>query len=267
MTRTFLAMLQYDGRDFVGWQRQAVGRSVQGEFEAVLERLCGMRVPAVAAGRTDAGVHALALGVSFELPEQWNASGVRRALNALLPADCWVAAVHPMVGGFNARRSALERRYRYDVGTDAACQSPFRHRWEWALARKLDIEALAAAARGIHGEHDFRAFAVRGPEKPHWRCRVRVAEWELRNDGAGVRFHIAADRFLHHMVRMLVGTMIDAGLGRRPPDDIARLLTSIDNQETSPPAPPQGLYFVAADYPPECFAAETAADAESAPSR
>ena len=267
MTRTFMAMLQYDGRDFVGWQRQAVGRSVQGEFEAVLERLCGMRVPAVAAGRTDAGVHALALAVSFAVPERWTPAALCRALNALLPRDCWVAAVHPMVGGFHARRSALARRYRYDIGTDAACRSPFRHRWEWALGRELDVAALVAAAEAIPGEHDFRAFAVRGAEKPHWRCRVHVARWDLRRDGLGVRFDIAADRFLHHMVRMLVGTMVDAGLGRRPPQDVARLLTSVDNHETSPPAPPQGLYFVAADYPPECFAAETAADAETAPSR
>ena len=266
MTRTFLALLHFDGRDFVGWQRQRVGRSVQGEVERVLERVAGRRVPANAAGRTDAGVHAVGMGVSFTLPERWEAVAVRRALNALLPDDCWVEAVHLMRPGFHARKSASERRYRYDVGTDEAARSPFRRRYEWALARPLDLAALAAGTAGLIGEHDFRAYAARGAEKPHWRCRVRVAEWEPRANGAGVRFHIAADRFLHHMVRMLVGTLVDVGLGRRPPTDVARLLAGTDNQNTSPPAPPQGLYFVAADYPPECFAAETA-DAESSFSR
>jgi tRNA pseudouridine38-40 synthase len=262
MTRTFLALLDYDGRDFVGWQRQRVGRSVQGEVERVLERIAGVRVPANASGRTDAGVHAVGMGVSFTLPAKWDAATVRRALNALLPDDCWAEAVHPMRDGFHARKSARERRYRYDIGLDDAAHSPFRRRYEWPLARPLDVAALEAAAAELRGEHDFRGYAARGAEKPHWRCTVRVAEWELRPDGAGVRFHIAADRFLHHMVRMLVGTMVDVGLGRRPLADVGRLLASTDNQETSPPAPPQGLYFVAADYAPECFAAETAADAE-----
>lgn len=261
MSRTFLALLHYDGRDFVGWQRQRVGRSVQGQLEQVLERLCGTPIAAVAAGRTDAGVHAIGLGVSFILPPRWEPAAVQRALNALLPDDCWVAAVHDMRAGFHARKSARSRRYRYDVGVDSASQSPFRRRYEWALGRPVDPVALAAAAEPLRGEHDFRAFAVRGAEKPHWRCRVQVAEWEPRPAGAGMRFHIVADRFLHHMVRMLVGTMVDVGLGRRPLADVSRLLASTDNQETSRPAPPQGLFFVAADYPPECFAPEDTADA------
>lgn len=267
MTRTFLVLLHYDGRDFVGWQRQRVGRSVQAEVERVLERLAGRRIPANAAGRTDAGVHAVGMGVSFAMPASWNAVALRRALNALLPDDCWVAAAHAMQPGFHARKSALARRYRYDVGLDDAARSPFRRRYEWALGRPLDADALERAAAELVGEHDFRGYAARGAEKPHWRCSVRLARWERRPDGAGMRFHIAADRFLHHMVRMLVGTMVDVGLGRRPLADVKRLLASADNQETSPPAPPQGLYFVAADYPPECFAAETAADAEPPSSR
>src|SRR5690606_18720504 len=109
MTRTFLALIHYDGRDFVGWQRQRVGRSVQGEFEAVLERLAGCRVPANAAGRTDAGVHAVGMGVSFTLPAKWESAAVHRALNALLPDDCWAGAVHQMRDGFHARRSARGR--------------------------------------------------------------------------------------------------------------------------------------------------------------
>lgn len=254
MSRTFLALLHFDGGGFVGWQRQTAGRSVQGEVERVLARLAGERVVAHASGRTDAGVHAIGMGVSFQLPAKWEAVAARRALNALLPADCWIAAVHEMQPGFHARKSALERRYRYDVGTDDAAASPFRRRYEWALARPLDHAALQAAASVVLGEHDFRAFAAVGAPKPHYRCRVRRADWVARADGQGFAFHVAADRFLHHMVRMLVGTMVDIGLGRRPVDEMAALLARPDNAATSPPAPPQGLYFVAAEYPAESFA-------------
>ncbi|MGE5090617.1 MAG: tRNA pseudouridine(38-40) synthase TruA [Bacillota bacterium] len=255
MTRTFLALLQFDGRQYVGWQRQRTGRSVQGEVEGVLERLTGTPVRAHAAGRTDAGVHAEALGVSFELPERWNGAAARRAMNALLPDDCWVAAVHPMRDGFHARRSALARRYRYVIGTDDAAASPFRRHFEWALRRPLDLDALTDAAHAITGLHAFEAFAARGQEKPHYRCLVRTAEWLPRAAARGVEFRIEADRFLHHMVRMLVGTMVDIGLGRRPIGDMTRLVESTDNADTSPPAPPEGLYFVSALYPPSAFAA------------
>ena len=144
--RTFLALLQFDGRRYVGWQRQRTGRSVQGEVEAVLERLTGAPVSVTAAGRTDAGVHAEGLGVSFELPDRWNAAAARRAMNALLPDDCWVASVRAMRSGFHARRSALSRRYRYVVGTDEAAASPFRRRTEWALCRPLNVDAMNAAS-------------------------------------------------------------------------------------------------------------------------
>jgi tRNA pseudouridine38-40 synthase len=252
MSRTFLAILHYDGTGFVGWQRQPAGRSVQIEFERVLERLFSRRTVAHAAGRTDAGVHALGLGVGFTAPANWTPSALHRALNALLPADCWVEAVHPMQPGFHARKSAISRRYRYDIGLDAASVSPFRRRFEWALAKPLDVDLLGAAAELIYGEHDFRAFAAKG-DKPHHRCRLSLAQWKPRPDGKGVSFYVEADRFLHHMVRMLVGTMVDVGLGRRPLADIPALLVRGDNLDTSPPAPPQGLYFVAATYPPELF--------------
>jgi tRNA pseudouridine38-40 synthase len=257
MSRTFLATLHFDGTEFVGWQRQPAGRSVQVELEGVLERLFERRTVAHAAGRTDAGVHAVGLGVSFSAPATWSEVSLRRALNALLPRDCWIESVYPMVAGFHARKSAVSRRYRYDIGTDDACASPFRRPFEWALGRSLDFAALRAAARLLHGEHQFRAFAAKGEPKPHYRCRLSVAEWIARTDARGVSFQVEADRFLHHMVRMLVGTMVDVGLGRRPLADIEHLLERGDNQETSPPAPPQGLYFVAATYPTALFAGAT----------
>jgi tRNA pseudouridine38-40 synthase len=254
MSRTYLALLHYDGRDFVGWQRQPEGRSVQAEMERVLERVCDRRIVAHGAGRTDAGVHAQGLGVSCTVPAKWTADALRRALNGLLPRDCWVEAVHEMAPGFHARKSATGRRYRYDVGTDAASASPFRRPYEWALGRPLEAGRMQRAATRLIGEHSFEAFAARSGPKPHYRCTVRVASWEPRDGDRGFRFHIAADRFLHHMVRFLVGTMVDIGLGRRPVEDMAWLLAQSDNQATSVPAPPQGLYFAAAEYPAACYA-------------
>lgn len=263
MSRTFLATLSYDGTGFVGWQRQPAGRSVQAEFERVLARLFEGRPVAHAAGRTDAGVHAQGLGVSFAAPVSWNAAALHRALNALLPRDCWVAAVHEMQPGFHARKSALSRRYRYDIGLDAAAASPFRRPFEWALNRELDPTALQRAARLLLGRHDFSAFAVKGTPKPHYDCSLVLSEWTERSDGRGVSFHVEADRFLHHMVRMLVGTMVDVGAEKRPLDDITGLLIRGDNQESSPPAPPQGLYFVAASYPPDLFVSSSAEEARA----
>ena len=126
MLQTFLALVHFDGGRFVGWQRQREGRSVQAELERVLEQLSGDRVVAHAAGRTDAGVHATGLGVSFSLPRRWEPAALRRALNALLPSDCWIESVAPMRPGFHARKSAVSRRYRYDIGIDDGSALPFR---------------------------------------------------------------------------------------------------------------------------------------------
>lgn len=255
-SRPFLAVVQYDGGQFVGWQRQPVGRTVQAEFEAVLERLTGRRTTATGAGRTDTGVHATGQGVGFIAAERWSADapGLRRALNALLPADIWVAQIHPMTARFHARRAATARRYRYEIGTDDGSRSPFRRRYEWALGRALEPALLSQAAATLPGEHDFRGLAAHGQPKPDYRCQVVHASWLPRANGTGVTFTIEANRFLHRMVRFLVGTMVDIALARRPVGDLPRLLAATDNQAASPPAPPQGLYLDAVTYPPELYA-------------
>jgi len=249
-------VVQYDGGQFVGWQRQAAGRTVQGELEAVLERLTDRRAGVTGAGRTDTGVHALGQGAGFLADDRWagDLTGLHRALNALLPKDIWVERISEMRPGFHPRKSATARRYRYVIGSDAAAQSPFRRRYEWALGRPLDGQALAACAEAVLGEHDFRGFAAAGQVKPDYRCRVALAEWAPRADGAGVTFTIEADRFLHHMVRFLVGTMVDVAVGRRPASDFSRLLAATDNRAASPPAPPQGLYLVSVRYPADLYA-------------
>jgi len=246
--QAWYAVLQYVGRDFAGWQRQPSDRTVQAEVEAALRHLDGTRVAVVAAGRTDAGVHALGQVVSFATARGWASDELWRAMNALLPPDVWAVRAGPAPPGFHARRDARARRYRYVVGCDAAARSPFRRPYEWALGRRLDPELLVRTASQLEGTHDFRALSAAGQRKPHYRCRVTHAAWRPREDADGYIFEVEADRFLHRMVRFLVGLSVDIAQARRPPDDLRRLLAGTDNRDASPPAPAQGLYFVRARY-------------------
>ncbi|HVO35219.1 MAG TPA: hypothetical protein VMT21_06625, partial [Gemmatimonadales bacterium] len=148
-----------------------------------------------------------------------------------------------------------ERTYCYRVGTDAAGRSPFRSRYEWTLAAPLDVARLAAAAGALRGEHSFRALSAKGPEQDHCRCDILEALWLAREDAPGLEFWITANRFLRHMVRFLVGAMVDIARGRRPASDLVHLLEGTDNREASPPAPPQGLFLVGVRYPTHVFAA------------
>ena len=247
--RPIALLVQYDGGLFAGWQLQPKARTVQGEIETALARLVGHRVPVVAAGRTDAGVHALGQVAAAPVGGRWEPGELARALNALLPADVWVASARWAPPRFDPRRHALERTYCYRIGTDALARSPFRRRWEWAVREPLDVAALCRAAAALEGTHDFRALSAVGPSRAHWRCAVREALWQAREDAGGLEFWITADRFLHRMVRFLVGTMVDIGRGRRPAADLAALLQSHDNRAASPPAPPHGLYLVSVRYP------------------
>lgn len=241
-------VLHYDGAGFAGWQRQPDTRTVQGVLEAALTRLCNRDTQAIGAGRTDAGVHARGQAVGTRVPDTWPAPRLRRALNAILPDDMWVAGAFEMAPEFHARYRAIARRYSYRIGTDEASRSPFRRRYEWYVEDALDRTVLRDAAEAIRGEHCFRAYAVQGtaPATDDHRCDVIDARW-CERDGA-ITFEIEANRFLHHMVRFLVGTMVDAARGRRDPADVQRLLTANDNSETSAPAPAHALVLERVTY-------------------
>jgi len=248
-------VMHYDGAGFAGWQQQPGQRTVQGELETVLARLCGTPVAAIGSGRTDAGVHARGQAVGVRVPDKWTPCALRRALNALIAHDLWIAAAHEMVPAFHARYSAVSRRYSYQVGTDAGAQSPFRRRWELSVRQSLDRAILDAAARALQGEHRFLAFAVHGTAPAHdtHTCRVLDARWSERP--GGLVFEVEANRFLHHMVRFLVGTMLDAAAGRRDPDSVARLLDAADNRSTSAPAPAHALCLDVVRYPADLYLA------------
>ena len=227
-------------------------------MEAVLARLCGETVSATGAGRTDAGVHAHGQGVGVQVATRWSPAGLRRAMNALLPPDIFVERAHRMTNDFHPRRSATSRAYGYLLGTDDGAFSPFRRRYEWAMRRPINSAALHEEAGVLLGEHEFRAFAVAhtAPIDDHHRCIVRRAAW-VERDGGWV-FEIEANRFLHHMVRFLVGTMVDVATGKRPPGTVARLLAATDNHGTSAPAPAHGLSLRAVRYPDTFFLPDSA---------
>ena len=250
-------VLQYDGSRFAGWQRQPTSITVQGVIESVLERLFGRHVTLTGAGRTDAGVHARGQVAHVRVPETWDASGLRRALNSLLPPDIWIAQAHNVTDEFHARYSAISRRYTYQIGTDEESASPFRCRHEWRVARRLPNESsLVDVAEILLGEHQFFGFAVRGtaPERDEHRCNVTYASWN--RSGGRLDFTVEANRFLHHMVRFLVGTMIDVAAGRRSTQSFSDLLFAADNHAVSPPAPSHGLFLERVGYPPHFFPEE-----------
>lgn len=251
--RTVQLVLHYDGADFSGWQRQPDQRTVQGVIEQALERLCGAPTAVLGSGRTDAGVHARGQAAGVRVSERWDPERLRRALNAVLPHDVWVAKALEMDPAFHARYSAVRRRYSYYVGTDEEARSPFRRRYEHAFTRPLRRDRLDDAAAQLLGEHCFRAFAVRGTAPAHddHRCHITRAAW-LDRPG-GLVFEIQGNRFLHHMVRFLVGTMLDVASEARPLQDIAVLLAAESNDDVSPPAPPHALFLDGVEYPAELY--------------
>ena len=252
-SRCVQLVLQYDGAGFAGWQRQPDERTVQGVLEDALLMLCQAHISVLGAGRTDAGVHARGQAAGVRVPEKWTAAALRRSLNAVLPRDIWVRSSFEMREEFHARYSALSRSYSYLIGTDEEAESPFRRNRELSWQRPLDVAVLRRAAAEIMGDHSFRAFAVKGtaPEHDDHHCIVYEADWSER--AGGLDFGIRANRFLHHMVRFLVGTMLDIAAGRRDAGIVKQLLESGDNHEASPPVPPHALYLDRVEYPSELY--------------
>lgn len=255
--RTLQLVLHYDGTQYAGWQVQPGQRTIQGELERVLAGLCGGPVRVTGAGRTDAGVHARGQAAGITVPAHWTAEKMQRVLNEKLPMDLWVARAHEMHPRFHARFSAVSRRYSYTVGLDAGARSPFRRRWELRWTRDLDRAALDWCAAQLMGRHAFFGFSVRGtaPETDDHVSEIQLAQWRSVEwaDRRTLVFDVAANRFLHHMVRFLVGTMLAVASGARPREEFTALLSAATNDEVSPPVSGCGLVLEEVRYPPDLF--------------
>jgi tRNA pseudouridine38-40 synthase len=239
--------IEYDGTDFLGWQRQVAGeRTVQGALEGAFSRLPGEHGPVVGAGRTDAGVHALAMVAHLDTTTAIPPEKLRLALNAHLPGDVAVLEVVPVAADFHAQFSCLYRRYLYRARVlrgDPRGLALSRRR-VLAVHRPLDVGAMQRAARAVVGRHDFSSFATQES-----RTKVRTVQLcELRQEGGELRLHIAADGFLRSMVRTVVGTLLWIGKGKLGADDMARVIAARDRTRAGHNVAPHGLYFVEAGY-------------------
>jgi tRNA pseudouridine38-40 synthase len=261
---TFKITLAYDGTDYVGWQRQAAGVSIQGLLEEALRALDERDVAVTGAGRTDAGVHALGQVAAFSIERALTADAVVRAINARLPDAVRVLSAEEAPPSFHARFDARAKSYRYRI-CNGDVLSPFERRYAWHVPGALDAAAMQAAAQMLEGVHDFAAFQSAGSDvKTTERevyssqivdCRLQI-DWAIESaesaicnlPSAIITYEITGTGFLRHMVRAIVGSIVEVGRGRHPPEWMAEVLASRNRGRAGPTAPAGGLFLVSVTY-------------------
>jgi tRNA pseudouridine38-40 synthase len=261
---TFKLTLAYDGTGFVGWQRQASGTSIQGLLEDAFRELDGRDVPVTGAGRTDAGVHALGQVAGVTIARVMDAASLVSAINARLPDAVRLLDAVEVAETFHARFHARAKTYRYRIWNDALL-SPFERLYAWHVpAPVLDVDTMTAAAALIEGRHDFAAFqaagtetrsserivfssSVHGPSGDEHGRRGRSAGLQACR-GALIAYEVSGSGFLRHMVRNIIGTLVEVGRGRRPVEWVSEVLASKDRGRAGPTAPAEGLFLVRVEY-------------------
>jgi tRNA pseudouridine38-40 synthase len=240
--------LEYEGTNYVGWQSQANGPSVQARVQEALQELTGVAVPIVAAGRTDSGVHASGQVIAFDAPRPLPLRAFWLGLNGVLPPDIAVVRAEEVPDAFDPRRWALSKRYRYRL-SNRRSRSPLRRFTHWEVYAPVDVAAMRVAAGHVLGEHDFSAFRASDCQARH--ARRRLLSVDVGGESGGeVSFVFSGTAFLKHMVRNLVGSLVQVGRGHRAPEWMRRVLEGKDRTRAGPTAPPQGLVLEEVSYGP-----------------
>jgi tRNA pseudouridine38-40 synthase len=243
--RTLRLVIEYDGTDFAGWQRQIGQRTVQASLEEALQAMTGQAVRVTGAGRTDAGVHAEGQVASARVHSRIPTGGFLRGLNAHLPPDMAVRDVSDVDPGFDARRSARGKTYRYQIWNHLT-RSPLQRRASWHYRAPLDTHAMREAAAAFVGEHDFRAFRASDCDRKNTVRLIRSFEVDRR--GALIRCEVEGTAFLKNMVRIMVGTLVQAGHGELDATGVRCLLEAGDRTQSGVTAPAHGLTLVRVIY-------------------
>lgn len=232
-------LLEYDGTNYVGWQVQPNGPSIQAELEKALGQILQKPVVTVAAGRTDAGVHARGQVVSFNIPKSVPLPQLVKSLNGHLPEDIVVLSIDSVSPDFHARYSALWRVYRYCL---AFRPTAIQRNYSWYVGGyDIDERLLQACANSVIGDWDFSSFCKRDTNVDHFRCTVEKSQWT--QSGSGIVYEIRANRFLYGMVRALVGTMVEVARGYREFTTFAEILAAKDRTKAGMAAPAKGLFL------------------------
>ena len=258
---TFKIVLAYDGTGFVGWQRQDNGVSIQAQIEDALRALDGRDVTVAGAGRTDAGVHALGQVASFTLARELEPDAVARALNGCLPRAIRVTAAESAPPDFHPRFTARNKTYRYRLWNHEV-MNPFEREYAWHVPGPLDVQAMDAAARLLEGRHDFAAFQATGSsvattDREIFESVFRISDPAARTPHLAARtspsqllcYEITGAGFLRHMVRIIVGSLVEIGRGRQPAGWMSAVIAARDRTLAGPTAPPHGLFLVGIEYP------------------
>lgn len=242
--RRVMAVIEYDGTDYLGFQWQPEGRTIQGELERVLAELTGQATKIIGAGRTDAGVHAVGQVISFVPRWRHSLPELQRAMNALLPADIAVHQMAWVADDFHPRFNAVSRAYRYTI-LNRPIRSPLVQRFAYHYPKPLDVNAMHRAAQCLVGSHDFASFG----HPPQGENTVRqVYQAACTRQDPFIYFDIVANAFLYRMVRNIVGTLLRVGMGELAVEGFEEILQARDGKRTGPPVPAHGLCLMRVNY-------------------
>ena len=246
MANNYKLIIEYDGTRYHGWQRQAQDRTVQGAIESALKTMTQEDIVLTGSGRTDAGVHAQAQVANFRCTTNLPSQAFQAGLNSLLDDDIVIRLCEPVEDTFHARYDVQSKTYRYRI-LNRPLASAIGRQYAWHIRKPLDLEAMRQAATHIVGAHDFKAFEGAGSPRSHTTRNVIRAQWRQPASDR-LEFEIEADGFLRYMVRNLVGTFVDVGLGKKSIADFRAILQSRDRGQASATAPPHGLFLVSVKY-------------------